>query len=451
MAGLSSWIWAAAAAFPVLLPMGPAPASGPEGMDPVAVCPEQTADGLGRGCTVFYAADEQMALAGNNEDAINPYTYVWFVPGEAGEYGRVYFGFEDGIPQGGVNEAGLFYDGLALPYKPLPTTDLRPVYEGTMLRGDLSDKIMAEAGTVAEALAILDTYRHYGMDTYQLFYGDAAGDSAIVEGDAVLPGEGSFQIATNFRLSEHPNPPYPCRRYQTARGRLFAADNYTVDLFRDILEETHQEPPGPTLYSTIYDLRNRLIYVYLYHDFENAVVLDMATELSEGFHYYRLSSLFPANSQASGYELGYPGPTQAELSDRTVPMEPGQLDEYAGPYRVRLGVPGETVNVCLDDGRLLLHQRSSLPIELWPEGEDRFFHVFHEGNELTITFERGEDGVVAVATGRLLGEWFRLERVVDASTDGSSATFLPWWGWVLVVAGCLCVGTAALVHRRVRR
>ena len=50
---------------------------------------------------MFYAADDQVALAGNNEDAINPYTYVWFVPGEAAEYGRVYFGFEDGIPQGG--------------------------------------------------------------------------------------------------------------------------------------------------------------------------------------------------------------------------------------------------------------------------------------------------------------------------------------------------------------
>jgi len=350
-----------------------------------------------------------------------------------------------------VNEAGLFYDGLALPYKPLPTTDLRPVYEGTMLRGDLSDKIMAEAGTVAEALAILAAHNHRGMDTYQLFYGDAAGNSAIVEGDAVLPGEGTFQVATNFRLSEHPDPPYPCQRYQIARGRLSTADDYTVDLARNILDDTHREPPGPTVYSTIYDLRNGLIYVYLYHDFEDAAVLDVAAELAEGFHYYRLSSLFPPNREASGYEFGYPGPTQADLIERVVPMEPGQLDEYTGLYRVRLGVPGEAVSLYVDDGRLYLHQRSSLPIELWPGGEDRFFHVFHEGNELTIAFERDEHGVVVVATGQLLGEWFRLERVLGASTNGSFSTSVPWWGWVLVAAGCVCLGTAAFVHRRVGR
>ena len=49
-----------------------------------------------QGCTIFYAADDHVALAGNNEDWSNPYTYVWFVPAEPGRYGRVYFGFEDG-------------------------------------------------------------------------------------------------------------------------------------------------------------------------------------------------------------------------------------------------------------------------------------------------------------------------------------------------------------------
>ena len=74
----------------------------------------------GQGCTIFYAADDNVALGGNNEDFWNPFTYMWFVPGESGTYGRVYFGFEDGYPQGGVNEAGLFFDGAALPYRPLP-------------------------------------------------------------------------------------------------------------------------------------------------------------------------------------------------------------------------------------------------------------------------------------------------------------------------------------------
>ena len=36
----------------------------------------------GQSCTVFYGADGEVVLAGNNEDFINPLTYVWFVPAE---------------------------------------------------------------------------------------------------------------------------------------------------------------------------------------------------------------------------------------------------------------------------------------------------------------------------------------------------------------------------------
>ena len=32
-------------------------------------------------------------LGGNNEDYYNPLTKVWFIPAEAGTFGRVYFGF----------------------------------------------------------------------------------------------------------------------------------------------------------------------------------------------------------------------------------------------------------------------------------------------------------------------------------------------------------------------
>lgn len=67
-----------------------------------------------QGCTVVYASDGTVALGGNNEDYINPRTRVWFIPGEEGGYGRVYFGFDDYHAQGGMNEAGLFFDGLGL-------------------------------------------------------------------------------------------------------------------------------------------------------------------------------------------------------------------------------------------------------------------------------------------------------------------------------------------------
>jgi hypothetical protein len=48
-----------------------------------------------QGCSVIYATDGKLMLGGNNEDYFNPLTKVWFIPGEAGSFGRVYFGFGD--------------------------------------------------------------------------------------------------------------------------------------------------------------------------------------------------------------------------------------------------------------------------------------------------------------------------------------------------------------------
>ena len=65
-------------------------------------------------CTVVYYADEETALAGNNEDFFFPYTQATFFPPEEGKHGGVYFGYqarhgvEFGAYQGGVNDQGLF-------------------------------------------------------------------------------------------------------------------------------------------------------------------------------------------------------------------------------------------------------------------------------------------------------------------------------------------------------
>jgi hypothetical protein len=44
-------------------------------------------------CTVFYAAKDNIVLAGNNEDFLNAEAYIQFLPAEAGKHGRIYFGF----------------------------------------------------------------------------------------------------------------------------------------------------------------------------------------------------------------------------------------------------------------------------------------------------------------------------------------------------------------------
>ena len=61
-------------------------------------------------CTAFMMSDGERVLAGNNEDYNIPHTRVWFVPAENGHYGRVYFGYENWSPQGGMTDQGVFFD-----------------------------------------------------------------------------------------------------------------------------------------------------------------------------------------------------------------------------------------------------------------------------------------------------------------------------------------------------
>ncbi len=112
------------------------------------------------GCTTLYAYDGETALAGNNEDLNNPLTLVWFIPASQGRFGRVYFGYDDYIPQGGLNDQGVFFDGLALPYKAMPVTSQRPHFPG----GDMAfmDEILSRSANVQDAIDITSRWNRVG-------------------------------------------------------------------------------------------------------------------------------------------------------------------------------------------------------------------------------------------------------------------------------------------------
>jgi len=245
------------------------------------------------GCTTLFAYDGETALGGNNEDFNNPLTRIWFIPASPGRFGRVYFGYDDFLPQGGLNDQGLFFDGLALPYKAMPVTSQRPHFPG----GDLAlfDEILSRSANVQDVIDITGRWNRLGGEFGQNLFGDRFGDSVIIDGDTILRKQGDFQLATNFRLVDQPNPPYPQgeERYGTLSDMLSRADHFSVELFRQALDAAHAEGDYPTLYSQVYELKTGLIHLYLYHDFEHEVVLNLAEELAKGPHMISIASLFP--------------------------------------------------------------------------------------------------------------------------------------------------------------
>lgn len=246
-----------------------------------------------QGCSVLYATDGQVMLGGNNEDYLNPLTKVWFIPGEAGALGRVYFGFGDYYAQGGMNEQGLFFDGLALD-EALPVSK-----EGKQpYAGNLVDKVMSECATVECAVGHFERCFTTDAWRWQFLFGDAAGESAIVEAGTIIRQQGGDQVATNFAQSLTPPAESTCWRYQKATEMLQNMEELSVASMRDVLDAIHVEGPSHTLYSNVYDLENKLVYLYYFYNYDDVVVLDLEKELAQGYHAYDLPALFPSNQKA---------------------------------------------------------------------------------------------------------------------------------------------------------
>ncbi|MFX1283943.1 MAG: hypothetical protein ACFFB5_09820 [Promethearchaeota archaeon] len=81
--------------------------------------------------------------------------------------------------------------------------------------------------------------------------------------------------------------------------------NLSVKDLEKVLDAVHAEDPQSednsiqTLYTTIYDLKNKDIYLYYFHDYDRAIKLNLETELANGFTYYLLEDLYSTTSTTS--------------------------------------------------------------------------------------------------------------------------------------------------------
>ena len=244
-------------------------------------------------CTVFHVSNENVVFGGNNEDWSDPDTYIYFIPSSENEFGRAIVGYSGNYwIQGGMNEKGLFWDGLACLYLEVLNSAGKPYYNGHIF-----DYILDVCETCDEALAILDQYNMRILERAQILCGDRYGDSFIIEGDVNHNKNEYYQVGTNFYLSLNPNPPYPCWRYTTALGLFESidAESLSLDFCSSVLDVVHQEGDYPTQYSTVYDLKNKLIYLYHNHNYNEVEVFNLTEELKLGYHSYSIPELFEGN------------------------------------------------------------------------------------------------------------------------------------------------------------
>ncbi len=266
-------------------------------------------------CTIFSASVGDKVLFGNNEDYYKPKTYLWTEPATEENYGCVYLGFKDYSHQGGINEKGLCFDANALPKSGInPHSELIPPphykapHEHYAIWAPVL--ILRKAATVQEAIKIADRYQrknwypNSGDISYQLNFADANGDAVVISVDEngelaytrKKKGE-NYLISTNYNKANPKNAlEYPCRRYTKAEemlGAINSENKLTVDYFKSILNSVHQEGIfSQTLYSNIFDLKNGVIYLYHWHQFDEVVVLKVDEELAKGEIMIRIKDLF---------------------------------------------------------------------------------------------------------------------------------------------------------------
>lgn len=251
--------------------------------------------GRGQNCTIVYAADDDMALAGNNEDWTGLFAKIRFLPASEGKFGRVYFGFDPvRWPQGGMNDQGLFFDAATAESVHVPR-DPSKLDHGHA--GDLIVKAMEECTTVEEVLDYFARYDCSGPWSGHYLVGDRFGDSAIIEPLTVIRKSNRYQVITNFLQSRISPETSKEPRYLLARRLLDASDKISVDLIRRVLSATHwEEYSGSmtvTVYSYICDLKQGEIYVYNFHDFTEVVKFNLRDELAKGESLHTIASLFP--------------------------------------------------------------------------------------------------------------------------------------------------------------
>jgi hypothetical protein len=257
-------------------------------------------------CTVFNYTVGESTLAGRNMDWYTQDNFIAFFPSEEGKYGRVFFGWNS-YPswfQGGMNDQGVMFAYLAAPYLRVMDSIGKPIYYGNYR--NLMEKCLEECASVTEVLDIFDQYNLRFLETCHIMVVDRYGDSAIIGGDDITMKEGSFQVVTNFRPSHPLLGGYPCWRYTRAFEMLEDLDDFSVDYFTEILNQTHQEGNYPTQWSIVYDLLNYDIYLYHYHEYRHVIRFNLLNELESGEHVYSIPSLFEMDDNLEPYKPSKP-------------------------------------------------------------------------------------------------------------------------------------------------
>jgi len=232
-------------------------------------------------CTIFCAHSDGEVWAGNSEDWPDQDTWIWFMPGDKTNYGMVLTGYNDANGQGGMNEKGLFFDW----FLGNGTGNLAPNDSNKLNhKGCLSEKILAECATVSEALELYDKYNNPSIGPSIILLADSSGDSATVRWNWQKNKIEIERTTENYQV---------IGVRQTVVNNILSRNNtdISLDRFTSLVKIARQR--RFTVYSSIYDLVNKNVFLYYNENFTNMKQWNLIEELNKPAHFYNMRALFP--------------------------------------------------------------------------------------------------------------------------------------------------------------
>lgn len=240
-----------------------------------------------KACSILYYVDAatKKVYAVNNEDYwydVDP--YIKIVPVGNKSLARLWYGWNN-FAQGGINEAGLFFDGATTP-------DQKPIEDYNKPSGNLGDKILASCKTTNDAIRYMEEHK-IALTNGHLLFGDKSGNAVVVEWvngkKHLTPISDNQLFITNFLLADTTQDNYPCPRYDAIRNAIASLrkdkDSVTLKDIGGVAAKAVQQnlqdgngKNGGTLYSTFVDITDMQFILVFKLDNSKKIELDLRKE-----------------------------------------------------------------------------------------------------------------------------------------------------------------------------
>lgn len=243
----------------------------------------------GRACSMVYYIDKntnKIYFANNEDYWYDTKPYIKILPKSGKKLARMWYGWHN-FAQGGINEAGLFFDGAVTPEQEIPAGHHKP-------KGNLGDDILASCKTVDEAIDFVEAKR-VALTNAHMMFGDSTGNAAVLEWvdgkRKIIPIKDNKLVMTNFLLSDTTRGNYPCYRYSAIEEGLQELEKgESIDLKKvgNVIARAVQPPRadekgriGGTLYSTFINISDMQFVLIYKLDNTKITKLDLKSEFKK--------------------------------------------------------------------------------------------------------------------------------------------------------------------------